>query len=89
MVTIHIHGTIQNNLLFKLLVVYSLTYSMLEHPCKYNIANHFTSLSSAILLLMSLSSAIIILLCFLFRHFTSLSGTNIIFMSVCLISLLI
>jgi hypothetical protein len=77
MVTIHIHGTIQNNLLFKLLVVYSHTYSTLKHPCKYN---------SAILLFMSLSSAIIILLRSLFRHFTSLLGTNIIFVSVCLIA---
>jgi hypothetical protein len=35
---------------------------MLEHPCKYNIAKHFTLLSSAIIILfMSLSSAIIIL----------------------------
>jgi hypothetical protein len=56
--------------LFKLLIVYSLTYSMLEHPYKYNIAKHFTSLSNTIILLISLSRANIILLRFLFRHFT-------------------
>jgi hypothetical protein len=70
-VTIQICVTIQNRLLFKLLIEflqYIHLFNMVEHPCNYNIVmllfKHFPSLSSAN----------IILLCYTSRRFQALAN---------------